>query len=241
MLNSVYIRLPQEEDALFTWTCISYEFLSTYFAFALSDSSYWSHAGLHSTGWEESGSAAQLPPRFPQVSVIGLQTSRDLSSDGHVASTFILAQPGLEQVHQTEAMKSIFYEIWLFGSILWQIDVMLWWIIVVEEVFRAKVSSSNKMTWTTSKNGESQIKLIIATEIFPRKGFWEYVSKKQSELMCLSSVGSELWSLGALNSKSSTTLHHKGQLWGSSSLNMAPSADLSGWRGHKMYFRAMLL
>lgn len=32
------------------------------------NSSYWSHAGLHATGWEESGPAAQLPPRFPQVS-----------------------------------------------------------------------------------------------------------------------------------------------------------------------------
>lgn len=33
-----------------------------------SDSSYWSHAGLHTPGWEKSGSATQLSRRFPQVS-----------------------------------------------------------------------------------------------------------------------------------------------------------------------------
>lgn len=44
------------------------------------DSSYWSHAGLHSTGWEESGFAAQLPPRFPQVRFDSHHTTRDSMS-----------------------------------------------------------------------------------------------------------------------------------------------------------------
>lgn len=43
-------------------------------------SSYWSHAGLHSTGREESGFAAQLPPRFPQVRFNSQHTTRDFMS-----------------------------------------------------------------------------------------------------------------------------------------------------------------
>lgn len=44
------------------------------------NSPYWSHAGLHSTGREESGFAAQLPPRFPQVSFNSQHTTRELLS-----------------------------------------------------------------------------------------------------------------------------------------------------------------
>lgn len=45
-----------------------------------SNSSYWSHAGLHSTGREESGFAAQLPPRFSQVRINSHHTTRDSMS-----------------------------------------------------------------------------------------------------------------------------------------------------------------
>ena len=45
-----------------------------------SNSSYRSHAGLHSTGREEPGFAAQLPPRFPQVSSNSHHTTTDCMS-----------------------------------------------------------------------------------------------------------------------------------------------------------------
>lgn len=45
-----------------------------------SHSSYWSHAGLYSPGREESGFAAQLPPRFSQVRFNSHHTTRDCMS-----------------------------------------------------------------------------------------------------------------------------------------------------------------
>lgn len=88
-----------------------------------SDSPYWSHAGLHSTGWEESGSAAQLPPRFPQVSFPRRRhhQRRDVMCVRFSYWCIDMSAARLE-VHCPDVSHEIDFAPCLCGSILWQID-----------------------------------------------------------------------------------------------------------------------
>lgn len=52
--------------------------------FFFSPSPHRSHAGLHAAGWEESGSAAQLPPRLPQVSFCARTAPPETTRRAHV-------------------------------------------------------------------------------------------------------------------------------------------------------------
>ncbi len=95
------------------------------------DSSYWSHAGLHSTGREESSFAAQLPPRFPQVRFNSHHTTRDFMAcmaDSQMSCYIHMRISAARLVANRQNMKSIFcsgkYFCWDWLCILWQIDLM---------------------------------------------------------------------------------------------------------------------